>query len=126
MIRRPPRSTRTDTLFPSTTLFRSFVGAIPVLADVDPVSQNRTAANIERVITSRTSAIVVVHLAGWPCDMDHIMALAKAHKLKVIEDCAQAHGARSEEHTSELQSLMRKSYDVFCFKKNNHGRRCNT
>lgn len=69
-------------------------GATPVFADVDRDSQNITAATIEAVLTSRTRAIVCVHLAGWPCDMDPIMDLAQAHGLFVIEDCAQAHGAR--------------------------------
>lgn len=68
-------------------------GCIPVLADVDPVSQNITAETIERVITPRTRAIVAVHLAGWPCDMDPICQLAERRGLKVIEDCAQANGA---------------------------------
>lgn len=68
-------------------------GCIPVLADVDPVSQNITAETIERVITNRTRAIIPVHLAGWPCDMDPIMDLAAQHGIKVIEDCAQANGA---------------------------------
>ncbi len=68
-------------------------GAKPVLADVDPVSQNITADTIRPHITSHTKAIICVHLAGWPCDMDPIMDLAKEHGLKVIEDCAQAHGA---------------------------------
>jgi dTDP-4-amino-4,6-dideoxygalactose transaminase len=68
-------------------------GATPVFADVDPDSGNLSAATIERVLTPRTKAVVCVHLAGWPCDMDPIMALAEQHGLKVIEDCAQAHGA---------------------------------
>ena len=68
-------------------------GAIPVLADVDPVSQNITADKIRPLITSKTKAIICVHLAGWPCDMDPILELAREHGLKVIEDCAQAHGA---------------------------------
>lgn len=68
-------------------------GATPVLADVDPVSQNITVQTIEPCITPRTKAIVVVHLAGWPADMDAILALANKYHLKVIEDCAQAHGA---------------------------------
>lgn len=68
-------------------------GATPVLADVDPVSQNITAETIRTVLTPRTKAIIAVHLAGWPCDMDSIMELAGKHGLKVIEDCAQAHGA---------------------------------
>jgi hypothetical protein len=69
-------------------------GARPVVADVDRDSSNVTAETIERVITSRTKAIVVVHLGGWPCEMDSILALAHRHAIAVIEDCAQAHGAR--------------------------------
>lgn len=68
-------------------------GCIPVLTDVDPVSQNITAETIEKAITPRTKAIIAVHLAGWPCDMDPIMDLARRYDLKVIEDCAQANGA---------------------------------
>ena len=68
-------------------------GATPVMADVDRESQNLTAASIQRVLSPRTRAIVAVHLAGWPCDMDPILELAREHKLKVLEDCAQAHGA---------------------------------
>lgn len=69
-------------------------GAIPVFADVDPDSQNITAETIAAVLTPRTKAIICVHLGGMPCDMDPIMALARQHDLKVIEDCAQAHGTR--------------------------------
>ncbi|MGW7774792.1 DegT/DnrJ/EryC1/StrS family aminotransferase [Pseudomonas machongensis] len=69
-------------------------GAVPVFADVDADSQNITAATIRAVLTERTRAIICVHLAGWPCDMDPIMVLANEYDLKVIEDCAQAHGAR--------------------------------
>jgi dTDP-4-amino-4,6-dideoxygalactose transaminase len=68
-------------------------GCIPVCAEVDSASQNLTAETIRAVLTPRTRAIIVVHLAGWPCDMDSIMALARERQLKVIEDCAQAHGA---------------------------------
>jgi dTDP-4-amino-4,6-dideoxygalactose transaminase len=68
-------------------------GATPVVADVDRTSQNLTAGTIRAVLTPRTKAIIAVHLAGWPCDMDPIMALARERGLKVIEDCAQAHGA---------------------------------
>ena len=69
-------------------------GAVPVFADVDVNSGNLTAASIGAVLSPRTKAVICVHLAGWPCDMDPIMALATRHNLKVIEDCAQAHGAR--------------------------------
>ncbi len=68
-------------------------GATPVFADVDPFSQTITADTIRQVLSSRTKAIIAVHLAGWPCDMDSIMALARERAIKVIEDCAQAHGA---------------------------------
>src|SRR5207248_1167556 len=69
-------------------------GATPVFADIHRDSQNLTAETIAPLITPRTKAIIPVHLAGWPCDMDPILELGAAHKLKVIEDCAQAHGAR--------------------------------
>jgi dTDP-4-amino-4,6-dideoxygalactose transaminase len=68
-------------------------GAQPVFADVDYNSQNLTAETIEKRITEKTRAIIAVHLAGWPCDMDPIVELAHKHHLMVIEDCAQAHGA---------------------------------
>ena len=69
-------------------------GATPVFADVELDSGNISAATIAKVLTPRTRAVICVHLAGWPCDMDPIMELAEQHGLKVIEDCAQAHGAR--------------------------------
>lgn len=69
-------------------------GALPVFADVDNNTGNISATTITPKITDKTKAIICVHLAGWPCDMDEIMALAKQHNLWVIEDCAQAHGAK--------------------------------
>lgn len=69
-------------------------GATPIFADVDLNTGNISAETIAPVITAKTKAIICVHLAGMPCDMDGIMALASMHNLKVIEDCAQAHGAR--------------------------------
>jgi dTDP-4-amino-4,6-dideoxygalactose transaminase len=69
-------------------------GALPVVVDVDSDSQNLTAETIRRAMTPRTKAIIAVHLAGWPCDMDPILELAREHGIKVIEDCAQCHGAR--------------------------------
>jgi dTDP-4-amino-4,6-dideoxygalactose transaminase len=68
-------------------------GATPVFADVEEDSGNLSAATIARVLSARTKAVICVHLAGWPCDMDPIMALAGEKDFKVIEDCAQAHGA---------------------------------
>ena len=68
-------------------------GATPVFADVDADTQNLSAETIAAVLTPRTRAILIVHLAGMPADMDPIMKLAKQNGIKVIEDCAQAHGA---------------------------------
>lgn len=69
-------------------------GARPVFADVDLNSQNIEAEQIAAVLTSKTKAVVVVHLAGMPAEMDAIMALSEKHGFYVIEDCAQAHGAK--------------------------------
>ncbi|MFK5893067.1 MAG: DegT/DnrJ/EryC1/StrS aminotransferase family protein [Pseudomonadota bacterium] len=69
------------------------VGATPVFADVDEFSQDISAQTIAAVLSQRTKAVICVHLAGMPCDMDPIMALAKSNNIYVIEDCAQAHGA---------------------------------
>ena len=69
-------------------------GAKPVFADVDTNSQNITAETIRAVQTENTKAIICVHLAGIPCEMDEIMALANECGIKVIEDCAQAHGSK--------------------------------
>ena len=69
-------------------------GATPVMADVDPVSQDITAETILPALSPRTKAIVAVHFAGWPCAMEPILGLARERGLRVIEDCAQAHGAR--------------------------------
>ena len=69
-------------------------GARAVFADVDPDSQNITAETISEAITPKTKAVICVHLAGWPCDMEAIVQLASDHGIAVIEDCAQAHGAR--------------------------------
>jgi dTDP-4-amino-4,6-dideoxygalactose transaminase len=69
-------------------------GAKPVFADVDANSQNITAKTIAAVLTKNTKAIICVHLAGMPCEMDEIMALANQYGIRVIEDCAQAHGAK--------------------------------
>ncbi len=68
-------------------------GARPVVADLDPFSQTITAETIAPLITPKTKAVIAVHLAGWPCDMDPILELASRHGFLVVEDCAQAHGA---------------------------------
>lgn len=69
------------------------VNARPVFSDIDPVSQVVTVDTLSQVVTDKTKAIIVVHLAGWPCEMNDIMQFAAKRKLYVIEDCAQAHGA---------------------------------
>ena len=69
-------------------------GAIPVFADVDRDSGVISTATVQPVLSENTKAIIPVHLAGWPCDMDGLMSLALNHDVKIIEDCAQAHGAR--------------------------------
>src|SRR3546814_9650514 len=101
MIRRPPRSTLTDTLFPYTTLFRSLTQEL-----VDKAWEI-----IERVEKEGGMAKAVA--AGWPKAMIETAAAARQARVDRGDD------VRSEEHTSELQSLMRISYAVFCLKKQN-------
>src|SRR3546814_3273316 len=99
MIRRPPRSTRTDTLFPYTTLFRARVrGLRPFLA----------AGSV--VLALSAIELGASGVGAQPAQADSGGAIYR-------ENCAACHGDRSEEHTSELQSLMRNSYAVFCLKK---------
>lgn len=68
-------------------------GAKPVFADVDPDSQNITPETVQQVLTSKTRAILMVHLAGWPCEMRGFRELAAVSGIHLVEDCAQAHGA---------------------------------
>ena len=83
----------TSRTFIATVSSAVLLGAKPIFADVDPNSGAITAASIAPLITPRTKAIAVVHLGGWPADMQAICDLARAHGISVIEDCAQAHGA---------------------------------
>jgi len=87
-----------EIIVPSLTYWASVMpvlacNATPVFAESDPETLNIDPGDIERKITPRTKAIVVVHLCGLPCEMDTIMSIAKKHKLKVIEDCAHTHDA---------------------------------
>ena len=84
----------TPRTFIATASSAVLLGAKPIFADVDPNSGAITVASIAPLITPRTKAIAVVHLGGWPADMPAICDLARAHGIAVIEDCAQAHGAR--------------------------------
>ncbi len=70
------------------------VGANPIFADINLSSLNIEHNEIKKLISKKTRAIIVVHLGGYPCDMDRIIKIAKAKNLKVIEDCSQAHGAK--------------------------------
>lgn len=67
---------------------------IPIFADVDENSQNITLANIQKAATAKTKAVILVHLAGWPCDVEEIVEWCHSKNIYVIEDCAQAHGAK--------------------------------
>ncbi|CAM4152158.1 DegT/DnrJ/EryC1/StrS family aminotransferase [Deinococcus marmoris] len=87
-------------------------GAVPVMADIDRNSGNITAETIRAVLTPRTRAIIVVHLAGWPADLAPIMELAREHNLYVIEDCAQAHGAKY--HGQHVGTIGHMSCFSFC------------
>ena len=84
----------TPRTFIATASSAVLLGAKPVFADVDPDSGSITADTIAPLINQRTKAISVVHLGGWPADMEGICDLAKAHDIPVVEDCAQAHGAQ--------------------------------
>ena len=77
----------------ATALAVTYTGAVPVFAEPMITTFNINPEEIEKKITARTKAIMPVHLYGLPCDMDKVMDLADAHGLRVIEDCAQAHGA---------------------------------
>ena len=87
-----------EVIVPANTFFAtaeavSNVGATPVFVDCEPNFYNIDTAKIEEKITSRTKAIIPVHLYGLPAEMDAVMEIARKHRLKVLEDCAQSHGA---------------------------------
>jgi dTDP-4-amino-4,6-dideoxygalactose transaminase len=79
--------------FVSTAFVVNEMGAVPVFVDVDPSTLTIDPSAVQAAITPRTTAIIPVHLYGNPCDMNQLMAIARRHQLKVVEDCAQAHGA---------------------------------
>lgn len=84
--------------FIATVMAIAAVGARPVLADINPETYNLDRAAVEAVVGTRTRAIIPVHLYGQPADMDGVLAVARRHNLAVIEDAAQAHGARYKGH----------------------------
>src|SRR3546814_6569758 len=118
MIRRPPRSTRTDPLFPYTTLFRSRVAAIEMRVRLD---SHRLIE--EFMIAANVAAAKELERLRQPCmyrvhdKPDPVRLAALAEVLRGLGLRFNASQVRSEEHTSELQSLMRISYAVFCLKK---------
>src|SRR3546814_9448047 len=123
MIRRPPISTRTDTLFPYTTLFRSFDAVKKAARDLKRHLADMGLQTFP-LLTGGKGLHIVVPLtpeAKWPTVKDFAnrfaLALAEAEPDRFTATMSKP---RSEEHTSELQSLMRISYAVFCSKKNNH------
>ncbi|MCS7241195.1 DegT/DnrJ/EryC1/StrS family aminotransferase [Candidatus Caldatribacterium sp.] len=106
------RSSFLRTSFIASALCVLQAGAIPVFADVHRETHTLDPRDVERKITSRTRAILPVHLYGIPCDMDEIMALARAHNLFIIEDCAQAHG--SEYKGKKVGSIGHAGAFSFC------------
>src|SRR3546814_8100391 len=112
MIRRPPRSTRTDTLFPYTPLFRSLQPEADLLAGHDTF-EHRALGHLER----HGSRGPVDAFDGFVSDRDASTGDIDGLDNANTEDLAHVDRRRSEEHTSELQSLMRISYAVFCLKK---------
>ena len=78
------------TTFTATAEAVTYLGARPVLVDIDPVTMNMSAEDAAKRITPKTKAIIPVHLAGQPCDMDEILAFARVHQLRVVEDAAHA------------------------------------
>ena len=82
-----------DLTFIATANAVAYIGAVPVIVDIDADTLCMSAAAFERAITPKTRAVVPVHLYGHPADMDPILAIAERHRLKVVEDAAEAHGA---------------------------------
>ena len=79
-------------------------GATPVFVDVDPDSQNITPDTVKSAISSKTKAVIAVHLAGWPCNLGGLRRLCDEHGIYLIEDCAQAHGAGIRNRRSEVRA----------------------
>jgi len=79
-------------------------GATPVFVDVDSDSQNITPDTVKSTISSKTKAVIAVHLAGWPCELDELRTLCDEQGIYLIEDCAQAHGAGVKRQKSGVRS----------------------
>ncbi|MFI3202187.1 MAG: aminotransferase class I/II-fold pyridoxal phosphate-dependent enzyme [Eubacteriales bacterium] len=98
-----------DITFAATINAVLYVGATPVIVDIEEDSWCIDPVEIEKAITSRTKAIIPVHIYGQPCDMEQIGKIAKSHNLYVIEDCAEAHGAQYDGQVVGSMS------DISCF-----------
>src|SRR3546814_4110648 len=130
MIRRPPRSTRTDTLFPYTTLFRSPSDSITDKALLQWVPGNLLKVAIDRfaeglsddLFLSKINDAYLMASHSYTDAVKEVLSpvVAQSVRLKPYGHQTDGYEARSEEHTSELQSLMRISYAVFCLTKKNH------
>jgi dTDP-4-amino-4,6-dideoxygalactose transaminase len=105
----------TPRTFIATASSAVLLGAKPIFADIDPDSGAITSATIAPLINARTKAIIVVHLGGWPADMPAICDLARSYGIAVVEDCAQAHGARIG--TQSVGSFADVSAWSFCQEK---------
>ncbi len=106
-----------EVIVPAITDMGSVIGilyqqGVPVFADLDPHTYNLDPADVRRRLTPRTRAIMAVHLAGNPCDMAALVALAREHRIAVIEDCAQAWGARWQDEPVGLRG------DIACYSFN--------
>src|SRR3546814_10042300 len=117
MIRRPPRSTRTDTLFPYTTLFRSWLDARMVPASEGPFHLNDYVRYMQEFIRFLGPDVHVISVCQPTVPVLAAISLMASNNDPCLPRSMVMMGGRSEEHTSELQSLMRISYAVFCFKK---------
>src|SRR3546814_5122077 len=127
MIRRPPRSTRTDTLFPYTTLFRSEHGSCSIGNQAqcgtrgrfcfEAVRGSAARGDLDKTCRAVRAARRVLSRTGRECRIDQspLSQTVGACPARIL-----GHPTRSEEHTSELQSLLRHSYAVFCLKKKKH------
>src|SRR3546814_3763552 len=109
MIRRPPRSTRTDTLFPYTTLYRSFLTAI----------RDERTIRLTSISVYQIKQITLIEKTTMRYTLRQLEVFFAAARYENISRAAEHLSMRSEEHTSELQSLMRISYAVLCLKKKN-------
>src|SRR3546814_13485381 len=124
MIRRPPRSTRTDTLFPYTTLFRSAIASVAIasLALTVVIARLALVSRRRKIVSGREEMIGANGtVLDWNNGTGHVFAHGERWQAAGVADLTA--GMRSEEHTSELQSLMRISYAVFCLKKKNKKKR---